>query len=333
MIPIPKDNPVITGMNSYYLDVERLVDHYNGELESGVVYFHATTSEGAIFFDDHIPLTGVYESKTEKLEGDAAIGHLTDQAASQNFGVSIYRIAPDMVHYWANLSTATPLHANLSTEFTELKALLAKMQAEKLTGYIDIAIADGKEIACVFFNFGTIIAGSYSWAKEGLHKSEKLIRELLKKADDEGALLNVFQVEMDESAGPAASERTSDTAAGDSPEVAGDLAMMEDFLVIFETVVMSNKQFRNGFHTALKKKFIEKADTYHFLDPFAAEFEYNGGSIVFHGSASLETVARGLTESVMDLADEMNLRNDFIAALEPWLDRYGDAAAKYGLEF
>jgi hypothetical protein len=108
--------------------------------------------------------------------------------------------------------------------------------------------------------------------------------------------------------------------------------MMEDFLVIFETVVMSKKQFRNGFHTALKTKFIEKADTYDFLDPFASEFEYKDGSIVFHGSASPETIARGVAESAMDLADEMNLRDDVMTALDPWLDRYADAVARFGLK-
>ena len=134
MVVIPKDKPIITGMNSYYLDIERLVEHYNGEMASGIIFFHSNTAEGAIFFDDHIPLTGVYESNADSLDGPDAIRYLTANSSSHNFSVSVYGVTPDMVHYWANLTTATALHSNLSTEFTELKALFSKLQAQKHTG-------------------------------------------------------------------------------------------------------------------------------------------------------------------------------------------------------
>lgn len=49
MIIIPKEKPAITNMNSYYLDMQKLIEHYQGELGAGVVYFKAPTMQCALF--------------------------------------------------------------------------------------------------------------------------------------------------------------------------------------------------------------------------------------------------------------------------------------------
>jgi hypothetical protein len=39
-------------------------------------------------------------------------------------------------------------------------------------------------------------------------------------------------------------------------------------------MIRSNKNIKEDFETLLKKKFVDKAATYAFLDPFAGEFSY-----------------------------------------------------------
>ena len=41
MIIIPKEKPVVEKLNSYYLKLDRLLEHYRGELDSGCIYFYA----------------------------------------------------------------------------------------------------------------------------------------------------------------------------------------------------------------------------------------------------------------------------------------------------
>lgn len=50
MIIIPREKPAIKNMNSYYLNMQKLIEHYQGELGAGVVYFKAPSMECALFF-------------------------------------------------------------------------------------------------------------------------------------------------------------------------------------------------------------------------------------------------------------------------------------------
>lgn len=332
MVVIPKDKPVISGMNSYYLDIDRLIEHFNGEFECGGILFQAPSAIGVIFFDDHIPLSGVFESKTTTVKGADAIQHLIEHAPNANFNVSVYHVESDMVHFWANLADAKPLYTNLSTEFTDLKALIKKMRAEKLTGYIEARIGGSDATACIFLNLGHIVGGTYPWMDDELHAETALLNDLIKKAESEGATFSVFEVELGVSPGPPLSDG-ADTAAGsaESAEASDDenaedapdeIQMLEEFLNMFEETAMGVKRYRNEFHTMLRKKFIAKAEHYDFLDPFAAEFEYADGTISYTGTASKATVIKGVVESVRDLASEMGLTQQLITALTPWTDRY-----------
>lgn len=343
MVIIPKDKPVITGMNSFYLNIHRLIEHFNGEFESGGILFQSPTGNGVVFFDDHVPLSGVFESKNDTIIGQDAIQHLVDNASSANFSVSVYHIDSDMVHFWANLVNAKSLYENLSTEFTDLRALMKKLRAEKLTGYIDARIGGAETTACIFLSFGHLLGGSYTWVDDELHTDKQLLNDLLKKAESEGGTFSVYQVEWSAPGNDAADDAVTLDAATPAPsaeeamaatvEVAPeDLKMLEEFLNVFEETAMGVKRYRNEFHTLLRRKFISFADRYDFLDPFAAEFEYAEGTITYTGSAPSATVIKGVVEAVWDLASEMGLTQSLISALTPWTDRYRDIIAVLDLD-
>ncbi|MFH1984490.1 MAG: hypothetical protein ABIL58_21820 [Pseudomonadota bacterium] len=342
MVVIPKDKPVISGMNSYYLNINRLIEHFNGEFESGGILFQSPAATGVIFFDDHIPLSGIFESKATTVKGPDAIQHLIDHAPNSNFNVSVFHIDSDMVHFWANLAEATPLYTNLSTEFTDLKALIKKMRSEKLTGYIDACIGGTESTGCIFLNFGHILGGTYAWLDNDLRTETALLNELLKKADSGGGTFSVYKVDLGASpspradgaeatdATPAESANTSDDEKSeDAPD---DIQMLEEFLNVFEETAMGVKRYRSEFHAMLRKKFISKAEKYDFLDPFAAEFEYADGAIRYNGTASKATVIMGVVESVRDLAKEMGLTQQLITALRPWTDRYKEIISLLDLD-
>ena len=39
MVIIPREKPIIENLNIYYLDVKKLLEHYQGEVGSGGVFF------------------------------------------------------------------------------------------------------------------------------------------------------------------------------------------------------------------------------------------------------------------------------------------------------
>ena len=100
-------------------------------------------------------------------------------------------------------------------------------------------------------------------------------------------------------------------------------------LKIFESTVASKKNLKADFNRLLKKKFVENADTYTFLDPFAGEFEYANDKIIFSGKASDKELINGVVNSIKELAQELGLLAGLKDNSTAWSARYSKAIDDY----
>jgi hypothetical protein len=76
------------------------------------------------------------------------------------------------------------------------------------------------------------------------------------------------------------------------------------------------------FNTLLKKRFLDLADEYAFLDPFAGEFQYSGGKIRLAGVVSDADLAKGLLAAVAGLVRDQGLKVPFKGRLDGWLQKH-----------
>jgi len=327
MIVIPKEKPVIENLNSYYLDIRKLVEHYQGQLGAGGIYFKSPAAEGVIFFDKDELLGGVFKDRERNIHGNEVLDNIIEASSRYNFVISIYEIAQNKIYFWANMPDAKKIYKNLSTEFTDLEGLIKKMASEKLTGYIEVVINNGSEGGLVFFSDGEIIGGSYSWGK-GEVSALKENRELLvAKTKDSGGIFHVSRIE-------ASKQSASGEISGNEQKTAADiLIVLEELLQIVEAEAAKKTNIVRDFDSLLKKKFIEKADQYFFLDPFADEFKYSAGRITFSGEATDEELLRGVLESVKEIAEESGFLSNLNDNLSKWSQKYAVKLAKTGITF
>lgn len=327
MVIIPREKPVIENLNIYYLDIRKLFEHFQGEIGSGGVFFKSHSSEGAIFFDEDELLNGYFQEKDAMLTGNAAIDQLIQAESDHNYSVSIYKISQEEVYFWASLPSAEKIYKDLSTDFTDLDGLIKKMSSEKLTGYIDVSIGDGIEGGLIFINNGEIIGGSYSWGGEKANSSQNNLKILIDKTKKSGGIFQVSRIPM-----------KKEEVEGESKEQVFDtnldiLALLEEFLGIFETAVPTGKNKGAGFSSILKKKFVEKAEEYAFLDPFVAEFEYSDRKIKYSGEAGEKELADGVIASAKELAEELGILTEVKKDMAPWADKYEKKIKELGIVF
>jgi hypothetical protein len=325
MVIIPKEKPVMENLNSYYLDIRKLLEHYQGELGSGGVHFWSPSSEAVVFFDKDELLGSLFEDKDGTQQGEDAIKRLLEETDNSNFTVNIYNIAADRVFFWSNLFEAEDVHKDLSTEFTDLEGLAKKMSSEKLTGYIDVSIGNGSEGGLIFFINGEITGGSYSWGKGELNRTKESHELLVQKTKESGG---VFQVRRIPSPKGQALNGSEPESGKPLPPI---LNMLEGLLIIVERLIVSDKKVKTDFSTLLRGKFVEKAEVYSFLDPFANEFKYAEQKITFSGEAEDVFIAKGVTESVMELADELGILPELKEELASWAKKYEASLAKFGI--
>jgi len=327
MVIIPREKPVLENLNIYYLDIKKLLEHYQGEIGTGGVYFKSHAAEGVVFFDKDELLNGHFKDKTIELSGAEAIERLLGAGGQYNFNVTIYEISEDEVYYWASIPTAEKIYKDLSTEFTDLEGLIKKMISEKLTGYIDVAIDDGKDTGLIFIINGNIISGSYSWGNGKPTPNQENQKLLIRKTKEKGGTFNVCRIPLSRL---HIEERTAGAERDNSQTT---IDMLEELLVAFESVVARTKKVKADFNKLLKQKFVENADRYSFLDPFAGEFQYLNRTISFEGDVSDQDLVNGVINSVKEMAQELGVLPRLVGDLGLWSEKYADELSRCGIEF
>jgi hypothetical protein len=321
MVIVPRGNPVFENLNSYYLDLRRLLEHYQGEMGSGAIYLKSPTAEGAIFFEAHELLGGTFENRGERLTGKAAVERLLTPLPSDNYQVSIYGVEPEEAYYWSSIPNARRIYEDLSTEFTDLEGLIKKMSSERLSGYIEISLNSELDGGFLFFRNGQVVGGYYFWEKN-FNASRESQDLLLRKAKRTGGIFHVSKISMESKEARKTSKREP------APEV---LSALEELLALLESFLASNQTIRGDFSTLLKKKFLDLADEYAFLDPFTGEFQYSGQKIRFVGEAKNAELTKGLLVAVTGLARDQGLNAPFKSRLDGWLQKHRKKLLNLGI--
>jgi hypothetical protein len=316
MVALPKDDPLFVNLNTYYLDVNKLIEHLQGEVGSGGVLFRSYRAEGALFFDQDEVITGIFESSEESLSGQAALHLLTDPQQPYNFNVCVYRIGPEDVYFWASLPNAEKIYKDLSNEFTDLDGLINKMGSERLTGFIEVQFVEDNSRGMIFLINGRTVGADTSWSDDTVGGQKALRDDIVQKTKTQDAVFNVCQI-------PITRPETAEEEPSEPMKASEDVIFaLEEFLSIFEETVRGMRRSHIDFKRLLKHKFVENAEKYAFLDPFAAEFEYENHHIRFNGNATGKELSRGVIFSVLELAEELQLLQQFSSRLQEWSERH-----------
>lgn len=326
MFVIPKGKPVLSNLNTYYLNIKNLIEHFQGELGSGGIFFTSTAGKGVLFFDEFDVVSGYIQNRDGELTGQAAIEFLLDPPSGYNYLVSIHAMEPEDVYYWTQISSAQVIYDNLSSEFTDIGALIQKLKVERLTGYIDVSIKRGGARGTLFMLNGQIVGDSLSWASAKPDIRSNAQKELVDKVKTEGAVFRVFKIS-------AESKKNKPEKPVSATKTSADhvLGMLGELLAVLEETVSGNKKHPLRFGTVLRKKWVEMADQYPFLDPFAGELIYEQQTLEFFGDASNKELAAAVIRAAAEIVVEHGLQKIFFKRLESWKNKYNEQIKTLGI--
>lgn len=318
MLIVPKSRPILENLNTYYVDVKKLIEHFQGAIGNGAIFFSSGSERAVLYFDQESIINAISETKEGIKYGKSVIDSLLESASKANYRIDIYYIDPSKIYFFAYLTNSELIYKGLSSEFTDLSGLIKKISAEKLTGYIEVLIDENRESAYLLFDRGRMIGGSYSWAKNDVNNSKENFEELLFKVRERQAVFNVAKVVLSEG-----SDRTKRILI-DMPtptKETSPIGIAEKLLQGVEQIFMKEAK-KGSFSIILRRKFIEKAETYPFLDPFAGEFEYSEGRIRYEGETSGEEVLKALIQCINEIVTEQNLGKFYSVLLSDLKSKY-----------
>ena len=260
------------------------------------------------------------------MDGVSARDELIRNLKVNNFMVSVYQIEPDKFHFWANLNYAEDFCCDLNPDAAALEGLIKRMNAENLTGYIDVAITGSPDHGLIFFNNGNIIGITCPWKQDESSDTRQNLQHLILKTKNSGASFNVKRIDL------SRFQNIADPSANVAHPSGDGVALLQILLSTLEELITAEQRIKTDFDTLLKKKFFEKADIYEFLDPFAAEVQYANGKFEFTGDTPLPKIVKGVSESILELADDMGLLSLLKQKLDPLKKQYLDEITRFGIK-
>ena len=324
---IPEAPPLLAGLNSYYVNVARLLEHFNESTFSGVIHFRSFQAEAVLFLDSDRILSSQYREENQSIDGREAVQRLLESTGQNNYTIDIVPFDPDKVHFWTSLKEVEVIHSGLSSEFTDLQALIKKMGNEHLTGYIEVS-RERSALGYIFFLNGEVVQDSYTIVDRGGRKQGLGTESLIEESRRESSMLSVARVKSGSHAPWEDLAQVPEEERTFSPRV---LDMVQDLLITTQGLISRKKRSKESFETLFRRKCMQKVTSYDFLDPFAAEFVFENNLVSFHERIPEEELVRGVCECVRELVAETGLSSELDQQLGPWRERFANEIARLEL--
>ncbi|MCI5144748.1 MAG: hypothetical protein D3923_04300, partial [Candidatus Electrothrix sp. AR3] len=180
---LPREKPFLNVLNSYYLDVEKFIQHLQGEIGTGCLYGKGANQEILVYFDEYEVVRGVTQENGEPALVSDQLDHVMMAVAKRNFQVAVYYLDPDSIFFWGQMPAFRRAKAPLSSTRVSLPDLVFRLNKKSFSGFIELDVQKKQNCAVLFFHQGVRRGGSYYWGRGGLSPSD----------DDYNTLLGMLQ--------------------------------------------------------------------------------------------------------------------------------------------
>lgn len=326
----PKGQTLYENLNTSFTNFSELLLDLKANGFTGYISVSFWEYEGILFLDSGDIVNAVEESGGARTTGQEAVDGITGKINEKDGTISVYALSPDVVTMLASVVRSEVVHRDLTTDFTSLDQLIAKLQSEEHTGYVEVALKDEKGAGIIFLQDGLAIESILSTNGNAVSGAQVLPR-IIETASSVGAAFNVYRASVAE-----AFEESAAVMAGlELPQL---LEVWQEIIASVEKTI-DVRSAKGHFLNTFKDMLIERADDYPFLDPFAAEFEYKDGQISFHGSSVKnfsQALGECLTAAISKLAAEPETAGvDLTATIRSELaavkERHAEAIDKFAL--
>lgn len=178
---IPREKPYLEGLNSYYLQLERFIEHMQGDIGSGGIHCWSARLEMMIYFNESEIISNLVQEKGQMAHFVPSHEIARSAFYSSSFAVNVYQLDANAIYFWAQMLPFQRAKASLKSSEIPLPDLIFRLRQKQFSGFIDVQLVKKNEGGTLFFNEGDRIGGSYSWSTGGMSTSDEDYNALLSR--------------------------------------------------------------------------------------------------------------------------------------------------------
>jgi hypothetical protein len=328
----PQGDVAYENLRTAFVDLNSFLQTLKEDNFTGYLQLSFWDYEGILFLEAGEIVNAIVEAQGKRRGGEEAMENIIRMSKQKDGRINVYRLIPEMVTILASTTMNEATYKDLSTEFTSLDKLLDKLSKENHSGFIDIKLNDKKGWGIILFQEGEIVEAVLADEKSAWVSGKNSLDKIIEEVQKTGATFNVYRATLE-----GGNDRAAMAQSQDVQSVV--LEVMQEVVRIIESVVDSLAKRTGTFLENLKKAQIEKSEDYPFLDPFAAEFEYKNGEIIFQGRIPIERFLRGIKDCIELTLDKtpLNITKKELYAriktsLQPTIEKYKKEIDNIGLK-
>lgn len=270
----PKDRTLYSNLNTSFTSFEALIGDLQERKLTGYVEVTATGYTGTLLLSEGEIVSAQEVTGDRRVVGPAASRGVVERAAARDGMINVYSAFPDVVLLLHRLMDSRPLYRDLTSAFTSLDRLIAKLRSDGLTGYVEVHVAEDAGVGIIYLAGGEPVESVFSVGQE-MTNGQDALNSIVSAVNTHGGTFNVFV------------EAGQQQVAGTPPPPPAQEGYRAELVAFWEDVISRVESVTDGlskpgrFLLAFKEVLVSRAVTYPFLDPFAAEFNYAGGHISF----------------------------------------------------
>ncbi|WP_322796366.1 hypothetical protein [Tepidiforma sp.] len=327
----PKDRTIYANLNTSFTAFDALLEDCRQRRLTGYIEVTFPGYTGTLILSEGELLNGAVSAGPNRLSGPPAIRNITEKAAERDGTITVSAAFPDVVLLVHRLMDSRPLYKDLTSQFTSLDRLIAKLRSDGITGYVEVQVANEAGVGVIYLQSGEPIESVFAAPRLPMISGQEALNAIVAAVNTAGGSFNVYI------------EASAPAAIGLPRQAPPPETYRAELLAFWSEVLARTEQYidsvaRPGrFLTAFKETLVNRAVTYPFLDPFAAEFRYTNGTIEFDGPLPEDfskAVGDCLGDTVSRLAFQLkraDLETRVRAALEGISERHAAVIDRFGL--
>lgn len=175
----PRERPYLDGLNSYYLHLDKFIEHLQGEIGSGGIHCRSPYLELLIYFNENEIISTLLQEKGEKATSLPSFEIIRGSFYSANFSVKVYQLEAHAIFYWAQMPSFQRAKSALKSTEIPLPDLIFRLRQKQFSGFIEVELVNKADSGILFFNEGERVGGSYTWGRGGMSLSDEDYNSLL----------------------------------------------------------------------------------------------------------------------------------------------------------
>ncbi|MCL1981393.1 MAG: hypothetical protein FWG62_10020 [Proteobacteria bacterium] len=185
---LPREKPYLDGLNSYYLHMERFIEHLQGEIGAGGLHCQSPTQEMMVYFNEYEVISNLLQKKDQAAIFVASHEIVRSALSSAIYSVRVFQLDAHAIFFWAEMQPFQRAKASLKSTEIPLPDLIFRLKQRQFSGFIDVQLLKKNEGGTLFFSEGERVGGSYTWGKGGMSTSDEDYNSLLSRIQlNEGA--------------------------------------------------------------------------------------------------------------------------------------------------